>query len=151
MKTSQQVGQRAANRMNMVRPEEVSGKVRIITFNVLVTEEEKDFRIAYLPGGKGRLLTTLGRVSVVKEGKAVGSVLSLGHEGFTSGTQVKTPPSVDALSSKVKVNGMAAFGSFKDICGFQYDAMNEVGITLTSEEPLEAGTEIHGMLFYVID
>ena len=151
MKVSQQIARRLARARDLARPEEVSGKVRIITFNVLVTEPETNFRIAYLPGGKGRLLTTLGRISVVKEGKAVGAVLSLGHEGYTSGTSVKTAPSADALSAKVKVNGMAAFGTFKDICGFQYDAMNEIGVTVTTDEPIEAGAEIHGMLFYVVD
>ena len=151
MKVSQQLGKRLATARSSARPEEISGKVRIITFDVILTEPEKEFRIAMLPAGHGRLMTTLSRVSVTKDDKPIEVVMSMGHEGFVNGTRVKIEPSINAISPELKVKGMAAFGTAKEITGFQYEAMAEVGITLTTEKLLDAGTEIHGTLFYVTD
>lgn len=151
MQLSQQLAQRLAQARSSARPEEVGGKVRIITFDVLVTEPGKEFRIAYLPGGRGRLLTTLGRVSITKGNKAVQAVISLGHEGYTSGMLINSKADYEAFSEKTKVTGLSTLGSAKNVTGYQYDSMSEVGVVLSTEEPLDAGAEIHGMLFYVID
>ena len=151
MKISQQLGKRLAVARSSTRPEEISGKVRIITFDVLLTEPEKDFRIAMLPAGHGRLLTTLCRVAVVKGGVPVEATLSMGHEGYTTMTHTKVEPSSNALSTDVKVKGMASFGTVSNIAGFQYESMAEIAVTLTSPKPLDEGVEIHGTLFYVTD
>ena len=151
---SQQLGKAKAQRSMLLRPEEVSGKVRLITFDVLVDKKEGTFHLANLPAGKGRLLTTLCRIAVNDaKGSPVDIAITLGHEGFTTGAGYKVKASETALSPAVETGpkGMTAFGTFVQISGFQYDAMQPIAVVARTEEALEEGAEIHGTLFYAVD
>lgn len=148
---SEQVKKREMNKRNMLHAYELSGKVRVMAFDIKVDNPETDFTLGIINGGKGAMLPVMSRIAIFKEGEPVQAVVAVGYLKHQNTMRAWVETDSEAFCNRTKVKGLAQLGTWRQVSGVPYDVMGTLPIIMTTDEPLEPGTEVHGTLFYVTD